>query len=95
VITDGAKAVHVTDGLSRRPLLIKPPRVKAKNPIGSGDAMLAGIAVDLLRGKPMVAAVWLGVACGAANVMTSEPGFVRLSDVKRLYSTLNKRVPIV
>jgi tagatose 6-phosphate kinase len=95
VITDGAKAIHVTDRLSKRPLIIKPPRVNAKNPIGSGDAMLAGIAVDLLKGKSMVEAVRLGVACGAANAMTLEPGFVRLSDVKRLYSTLNKRVPIV
>jgi fructose-1-phosphate kinase PfkB-like protein len=95
VITDGAKTVHVTDGSSERPLIIKPPRVRARNPIGSGDAMLAGIAVELLKGRPMVEAVRLGVACGAANAMTLEPGFVRLADVKRLYSTLNKRVLIV
>jgi tagatose 6-phosphate kinase len=95
VITDGAKAVRVTDGSSGRPSIVKPPRVKAKNPIGSGDAMLAGVAVGLLEGRPMVEAVRLGVACGAANAMTIEPGFVRLSDVKRLYSTLNKRIPIV
>lgn len=95
VITDGAKAVRMTDGSSKRALIIKPPRVKAENSIGSGDAMLAGIAVGLVQGKTMPAAVRLGVACGAANAMTMEPGFVRRADVQRLCWTLNKRVPIV
>jgi tagatose 6-phosphate kinase len=95
VITDGAKAVHVTDGTSKRPLIVQPPRVKAKNPIGSGDAMLAGIAVGLTQGKTVLEAVQLGVACGAANAMTIEPGFVRLADVKRLCSTPKKRIRIV
>jgi tagatose 6-phosphate kinase len=95
VITDGAKVVRVSDGSGTRPLVITPPRVKAKNPIGSGDAMLAGIAVGLSRGKTMLEAVRLGVACGAANAMTIEPGLVRLADVKRLCSTLKKRKPIV
>jgi len=63
VITDGAKAVHATDGSSKLSLNIKPPHVKAKNPIGSGDAMLAGIAVGLTQGKTMLEAVRLGVAC--------------------------------
>jgi tagatose 6-phosphate kinase len=95
VITDGAKAIQVSDPSSKRPLIIRPPCVKAKNPIGSGDAMLAGIAVGLTKGNAMLEAVRLGVACGAANAMTIESGFVRPSDVKRLYSTLNKHVPIV
>jgi tagatose 6-phosphate kinase len=95
VITDGAKAIHVIDGSSKRSLIIRPPRVKAKNPIGSGDAMLGGIAVGLLKGKPVIDAVHLGMACGAANAMTIEPGFVRVADVKRLSSTLNKHVLIV
>lgn len=95
VITDGAKAVQVTDGSSKRPLSIKPPRVKARNPIGSGDAVMAGIAVGLVQGKTMLDAVRFGVACGVANAMTMEPGFVRRADVKRLCWTLNKRVPIV
>jgi hypothetical protein len=43
----------------------------------------------------MLNAVWLGMACGAANAMTLEPGFVRLSDVRRLCWTRNKRVSIV
>ena len=95
VITDGAKAIHVTDRSRKRPLTIAPPRVEAKNPIGSGDAMMAGIAVGLSRGMSMLNALQLGVACGAANAMTAEPGFVRLTDLKRLCWTGNIRIPIV
>jgi tagatose 6-phosphate kinase len=95
VITDGAKGVYVSEKPGRAVTMLEPPRVKAKNPIGSGDAMMAGIAVALLRGESMAEAVRLGIACGVANAMTAEPGFVRLADVKRLCSTHHKRAPIV
>ena len=98
VISDGAKSVYVGERPERpgkRILTLKPPHVQAKNAIGSGDAMMAGIAVGLMRGKSVLDAVRLGVACGAANAMTAEPGLVRLTDVKRLCSTRNNRVPIV
>jgi tagatose 6-phosphate kinase len=95
VITDGAKSVYATEKPGRSMMMWKPPRVKAKNPIGSGDAMMAGIAVGLWRGEAMAEAVRLGIACGAVNAMTVEPGLVRLADVKRLCSTHQKRVLIV
>ena len=95
VISDGAKTVHVSKSPGERVATFKPPRVKVKNAIGSGDAMMAGIAVGLSRGVSMPDAVRIGIACGAANAMTAEPGYVRLSDVKRLCWTGNKRLPIV
>lgn len=95
VISDGAKRAYVRENSGKRVLVIKPPRVKARNAIGSGDAMMAGIAVGLWRGGSVLDAVRLGMACGAANAMTVEPGFVRLPEVRRLCSTRNKRVPIV
>jgi tagatose 6-phosphate kinase len=95
VITDGAKSVYASEKPGRAVMMWKPPRVQAKNPIGSGDAMMAGIAVGLERGGSIAEAVYLGIACGAANAMTAEPGFVRLADVKRLCSTHHKRVRIV
>jgi tagatose 6-phosphate kinase len=69
--------------------------VEAKNAIGSGDAMMAGIAVGLVRGRSMLEAVRFGAACGAANAMTTEPGFVRMGDVRRLCWTHNRRDFIV
>jgi tagatose 6-phosphate kinase len=95
VITDGARSVYASEKPGRMVAMLKPPRVKAKNPIGSGDAMMAGIAAGLERGESMAEAVHLGIACGAANAMTVEPGLVRVADVKRLCSTHHKRVPIV
>jgi tagatose 6-phosphate kinase len=86
VISDGAKNVSVRHGPEA--FQLEPPRVKAVNTIGSGDAMLAGIACGLLRGRPMLEAVRLGIACGAANAMTATPGFVRPPDVKRLLRQL-------
>jgi len=95
VVSDGAKSVYVSENLNRRPRVLTPPHVKARNSIGSGDAMMAGIAVGLWRGFSVPDAVQFGIACGAANAMTAEPGFVRVADVRRLCSTHNRRVPIV
>lgn len=82
VITHGAESVQVSDGAIVTTL--QPPVIKAVNPIGSGDAMLAGIAVGVLRGSPMLDAVRFGIACGAANALTAEPGSLRRRDVTRL-----------
>ncbi|HUI07958.1 MAG TPA: PfkB family carbohydrate kinase [Verrucomicrobiae bacterium] len=95
VISDGANAVYVGENPDRRLRVLTPPQVTAKNPIGSGDAMMAGLAVGLWRGQSVLDAVQLGVACGAANALTPDPGFLRVSDVRRLCSTHNRRVPIV
>ena len=82
VITDGARRVRAVHGREKFSFL--PPRVKAVNPIGSGDAMLAGMAWALSRGLAPVAAVRFGVACGAANALTPTAGVVRKADVSRL-----------
>jgi tagatose 6-phosphate kinase len=82
VISDGAKRVEVRHGRER--FVFKPPRVRAVNTIGSGDAMLAGMAVALERGATMPEAIRFGIACGAANALTELPGFVNPADVKRL-----------
>jgi tagatose 6-phosphate kinase len=95
VISDGAKNIYISESPGIRAATSMPPRVKAKNSIGSGDAMLAGIAVALVRGQSVPDAVRFGAACGAANAMTIRPGSVRMKDVKRLCSTLNQRVFIV
>jgi tagatose 6-phosphate kinase len=95
VISDGTKRVYVSATPGTSVSTFTPPRVQARNPIGSGDAMMAGIAVELARGQPILEAVRFGVACGAANATTAEPGFVRMKDVRRLCSTLNRRIFIV
>jgi tagatose 6-phosphate kinase len=82
VVSHGAGGVQVVGADER--WRATPPRVEMVNPIGSGDAMLAGIAVALARGESMREAVRLGIACGSANVLIQTPGVVRRIDVKRL-----------
>ncbi len=53
------------------------------NPIGSGDAMLAGIAAGIVDGLEMLPAIRRGVACGSANVLTLS---TQSSEVERLES---------
>ena len=69
----------------------QPPRIVPVNPIGSGDAMTAGICRQLEQGKTMPEAVRYGVACGAANALTLIAGTVRLPDVRRLFRQVTVR----
>jgi tagatose 6-phosphate kinase len=81
-ISQGPKSVALFSKTEQ--WIVTPPAVAAVNPIGSGDAMMAGIAVALSRGQAMLEAVRLGVACGAANALTPTSGDVRRADVMRL-----------
>lgn len=89
VVSDGPRAVRVFSVRDR--FDVRPPSVKAVNPIGSGDAMMAGMACGWVRGWPMRRAVTWGVACGSANAMTLEPGRVRKRDVNALDKLLRER----
>ncbi|MGN6740934.1 1-phosphofructokinase family hexose kinase [Dyella sp.] len=54
------------------------------NAVGSGDCLLAGLAVALHRRALLPEALRLGVACGAANAMNEETGFLRRDQVDAL-----------
>lgn len=49
--------------------------------VGSGDAVVAAFAVSTLQDRPIEDAMRLGVACGAANLLTHLPGRFRAADV--------------
>lgn len=70
---DGAIA---TDG--RETWLAKPPSVAAKNPIGAGDVMLAGLAVSLLTDETLQEAVCWATSLATASVTNYEPGTVNV-----------------
>lgn len=82
IISQGAEASLAFEGTAT--WQVAPPRIHVVNPIGSGDAMMAGIAVALARGKPLLAALELGIACGAANALTETSGMIRKHDVAAL-----------
>ena len=56
----------------------------AAHPVGSGDCLLGGVAVALARGESLDDALRLGVACGGANTLSPETGWVRREDVDAL-----------
>jgi tagatose 6-phosphate kinase len=85
-VTLGADGMIVSDG--RRFLRIATPAIRAVNPIGSGDAVAAGFAAAIARGKPMQEAARLAAACGAANTLTDCSGHVRREDVQRILRTV-------
>jgi len=101
LLAAGAQHVVLTHGAAGAWLVTptgtwhyRPPRIRAVNPIGSGDAVTAGIAFGLWKNRPLVEAVRLGVACGTANALTQEVGDVRVADVRRLVPRVRaKMVP--
>ncbi len=54
----------------------EPPRLETVNAIGSGDSMVAGFAVSILRDYPLAEAFRLGMACAAANTRFMEVGLI-------------------
>ncbi len=52
--------------------------------VGSGDSLVGGITYGLFNNKPLVESLRLGVACGAANLLTVGPAKFKLTDVERL-----------
>lgn len=83
LVTTGATGAMLGDASGAR-WGLRPPRVEALNPIGSGDSLAAGLAVALSRGEPVPEAAAFGTACAAANVLTPTSGVVRPDDVEKL-----------
>jgi 1-phosphofructokinase len=85
IVTLGrAGAVAVGEG---RAWLARAPDVAAISAVGSGDAVLAGVAAAFAEGRGLAEALRLGVACGAANTLTIGAGIVHAADVIRLRAT--------
>jgi tagatose 6-phosphate kinase len=91
VITDGAHAAYAA--IKEHFWKITPPEIHAVNPVGSGDAMTAGILYGFLQGWKFERCFAWGAAAGAANAQewavakASTEGVQRLNErvlVKRL-----------
>jgi 1-phosphofructokinase family hexose kinase len=60
------------------------PEIAAISAVGSGDALLAGVAAALAERRGLAEALRMGVAYGAANTLSIGAGVVRPDDVIRL-----------
>lgn len=72
IVTDGPNPVLVWNEDGR--MLYEVPAVNPVNPVGSGDAMSAGVTLALAQGLTMDEAVRMGIEMGAANARTLLPG---------------------
>ncbi len=102
VITRGV-ARHVLVSLGSRGALLAgagggqrfaPVPVPPGSGVGAGDAMVAGVAVGLLRGWTLTDAVRLGVAAGAAMLLTPGTAPCTREDTERLFGQTDQPMDI-
>lgn len=63
---------------------VRVPKITCKNPVGSGDSFVAGAATALARGEDTQSILRLAAACGTANALEAESGFLRPDAVRAL-----------
>jgi fructose-1-phosphate kinase PfkB-like protein len=79
VISMGARGAICVSG--QRAWRVHSPVVARRSTVGSGDSMVAGLAVALARGDDLVAALKLGAAAGAATAASTGTGLGTADDV--------------
>jgi tagatose 6-phosphate kinase len=90
IITRGAEGVEGFDG--KRTLHAAAPKVPVENPIGSGDAVTAGIAQALLHGQSMEQALRRGTALGTANCLNLHPGRIEPAAYRDMLERIDLKV---
>ena len=86
VVSLGAAGVLVVT--ASMVLRIRSPDVPIRSRVGAGDCTVAGITLALARGEALATAVRLGVAAGAAAVMTPGTELCRREDAERLFQAM-------
>ncbi len=87
---DGAMLVSHGGGQRFAPVTVPPG-----SGVGAGDAMLAGVAVGLVRGWSLSEATRLGVAAGAAMLLTPGTAPCTREDTERLFGETTPPVDLV
>lgn len=67
---------------------VKPPAVEKHSTVGAGDSMVAGIVLQLSRGRAIEEAFLYGVASGTAATMNRGTELCHKPDVDKLYQEL-------
>jgi tagatose 6-phosphate kinase len=89
VLSLGPDGVFVSDSQER--LHVKPPAIQEINAVGSGDSLVAGFAVGLLRKWPLEqCAIW-GVSAGTVNAMRWDIGHVTQAEVAKIAPQVSVR----
>jgi fructose-1-phosphate kinase PfkB-like protein len=83
-ITMGSKGAVVSN--DRDIIFAKPPRIKRKNPVGCGDAFIAGFLYAYSNSIRFATSVKSAVACGAANAISITPGSISRRQLQKTLS---------
>jgi len=67
---------------------VEPPPIKKKSTVGAGDSMVAGIVLQLSKGKNIQEAFLYGVASGTAATLNAGTELCHKKDVDALYFKL-------
>lgn len=89
VVTLGAAGAVAVSAEER--CVAVPPDGPIVSTVGSGDALLAGLVVALLRGSPLIEALRLGVACGTVNARHVGGGIAPADEIAALLSEVEAR----
>ena len=85
-ITDGARGLWLAN--AHQTVHARCPVGPVYSAVGSGDCLVAGLAVAFARQMDSEESARLGTACGAANCLHPELGILQHVDVHRLYDTV-------
>lgn len=85
-------AVLVSDGRAQRFAAVPIP--PGGSGVGAGDAMVAGVAVGMIRGWPLEQAVRLGIAAGSATLLTPGNAACTRPDTARLFGQTTEPVDV-
>jgi 1-phosphofructokinase family hexose kinase len=92
VVTAGAAGAAVADGAAVT--WHAAPTVTVRNPIGAGDALVAGLALALERGEPFRSSVAAGLAAAAASVESERAGAINPARAAELAATAVPPEPV-
>ncbi len=66
-----------------------PPTIALRSTVGSGDSMVAGLALALSRGEPLEQGLRLGTAAGAATAATTSTRLATADEVRALLADVS------
>jgi len=88
-LTLGSRGAIVSN--QKELIFAQPPKLKRKSPVGCGDAFIAGFISSYLKHKTLKECVRMATACGAANALSINPGFIDTITIKKIYKQVNLR----
>jgi 1-phosphofructokinase len=68
VVTDGPRGLRAWPDNAFEPMIVRPPQVTVVNPLGAGDAIMAGLVAGLAAGEDILLALVDATAMAASTV---------------------------